>query len=57
MKKKEAGGIYVFEEKQDAEKYVEMHKGRLQAAGVKDIRVRIFNINEKLTKLNRGYSK
>ncbi|KAA0775514.1 monooxygenase [Bacillus wiedmannii] len=54
---KEAGGIYVFEEKQDAEKYVEMHKGRLQAAGVKDIRVRIFNINEKLTKLNRGYSK
>ena len=23
---KEAGGIYVFEEKQDAEKYAEMHK-------------------------------
>ncbi|PGZ95691.1 monooxygenase [Bacillus wiedmannii] len=54
---KEAGGIYVFEEKQDAEKYGEMHKNRLQASGVKDIRVRIFHINEKLTKLNRGYSK
>ncbi|WP_410989394.1 monooxygenase [Bacillus cereus] len=54
---KEAGGIYVFEEKQDAEKYAEMHKSRLEAAGVKDIRVRIFNINENLTKLNRGYIK
>ncbi|PFF02454.1 monooxygenase [Bacillus thuringiensis] len=54
---KEAGGIYVFEEKQDAEKYAEMHKSRLEAAGVEDIRVRIFNINEKLTKLNRGFIK
>lgn len=54
---KEAGGIYVFEEKQDAEKYAEMHKNRLEAAGVKDIRVKIFNINEKLTELNRGYIK
>ncbi|HDX9610363.1 TPA: monooxygenase [Bacillus toyonensis] len=54
---KEAGGIYVFEEKQDAEKYAEMHKNRLQVSGVKDIRVRIFNINEKLTELNRGYIK
>ena len=52
-----AGGIYVFEEKQDAEKYAEMHKNRLEAAGVKDIRVKIFNINEKLTELNRGYTK
>ena len=39
---KEAGGIYVFEEKQDAEKYAEMHKSRLEAAGVKDIRVKIL---------------
>ena len=39
---KEAGGIYVFEEKQDAEKYAEMHKNRLEAAGVKDIRVKIL---------------
>ncbi|WP_326037817.1 YdhR family protein [Bacillus cereus] len=49
--------MYVFEEKQDAEKYAEMHKNRLEAVGVKDIRVRIFNINEKLTELNRGYIK
>ena len=32
-------------------------KNRLEAAGVKDIRVKIFNINEKLTELNRGYTK
>ncbi len=46
-----------LKKKQDAEKYAEMHKNRLEAAGVKDIRVRIFNINEKLTELNRGYTK
>ncbi len=56
-KQKKFGGIYVFEEKQDAEKYAEMHKSRLEAVGVKDIRVKIFNINEKLTELNRGYIK
>jgi len=54
---KEAGGIYVFEKKQDAEKYADMHKDRLQSFGIKDIRVRIFDINEKLTKLNHGYVK
>ncbi len=46
-----------LKKKQDAEKYAEMHKNRLEAAGVKDIRVKIFNINEKLTELNRGYIK
>lgn len=51
---KEAGGIYAFEEKQDAENYAEMHKKRLESFGVKDIRVKIFNINEKLTQLNHG---
>lgn len=54
---KEAGGIYVFEEKQDAENYAEMHEKRLKAFGVKDIRVKIFDINEKLTKLNHGMIK
>lgn len=54
---KEAGGIYIFEEKQDAEKYAEMHKKRLQSSSVKYIRVKIFKINKKLTKLNRGYVK
>ncbi|MEH6979692.1 YdhR family protein, partial [Bacillus pseudomycoides] len=34
-----------------------MHRNRLQSFGVKDIRVRIFDINEKLTKLNYGYVK
>ncbi|WP_280166723.1 monooxygenase [Priestia aryabhattai] len=54
---KEAGGIYVFEEKKDAENYAEMHEKRLKSFGVKDIRVKIFDINEKLTKLNHGMIK
>ncbi len=58
MKKQKKLEAFIYlKKKQDAEKYAEMHKSRLEAAGVKNIRVRIFNINEKLTELNRGYIK
>ncbi|WP_144569696.1 monooxygenase [Bacillus pseudomycoides] len=54
---KEAGGIYVFETKKDAEKYAKMHKNRLESFGVTGIRVKFFDINELLTELNRGFIK
>ncbi|WP_396132245.1 hypothetical protein [Bacillus cereus] len=34
-----------------------MHNKRLQSSSVKYIRVRIFKINKKLTKLNHSYVK
>ncbi|MGZ9869937.1 monooxygenase [Priestia endophytica] len=51
---KEAGGIYLFETKPDAEKYLEMHTKRLKGFGVEQVNGKIFNINEQLTSLNKG---
>src|SRR5699024_11325033 len=46
---KEAGGIYNFETKETAEKYLDMHSKRLTSAGATDIEAKIFAVNSKLT--------
>ncbi|MGQ3381013.1 monooxygenase [Priestia endophytica] len=51
---KEAGGIYLFETKEDAEKYLDMHTKRLKGFGITGIKGKIFETNEQLTTLNRG---
>ncbi|WP_332647518.1 monooxygenase [Lysinibacillus sp. 54212] len=51
---KEAGGIYLFQTKEDAVAYLEMHTARLNSFGTKNIRGKIFAINEALTKINNG---
>lgn len=51
---KEAGGVYLFETKEDAEKYLEMHSARLTSFGVTDIRGKIFAVNEALSLINNG---
>ncbi|SUA62643.1 monooxygenase [Oligella urethralis] len=51
---KSAGGIYLFDSRHNAQKYLEMHSARLAAAGIKDIRGRIFAINDKLSELNKA---
>lgn len=50
----QAGGIYLFDSRYNAQKYLEKHSARLQQAGVRDIRGRIFAINEELSVLNRA---
>ena len=51
---KQAGGIYLFNERTAAEQYLDKHRQRLQAAGVTDIRSRIFAVNQELSQLNRA---
>lgn len=51
---KEAGGIYLFETKETAEKYVEMHTKRLAGFGITDVNAKIFAVNSKLTEINKG---
>ncbi|MCM3586581.1 monooxygenase [Mesobacillus maritimus] len=51
---KEAGGIYLFETKMDAENYLTMHTQRLQSFGITDIRGKIFLVNESLSSINKG---
>lgn len=50
----EAGGIYVFETKETAEKYLDMHFKRLTSFGVTDVNAKVFAINSKLTKITKG---
>lgn len=51
---KEAGGIYIFDSKENAEAYLSMHSKRLKSFGIKEVNAKIFDINEKLTKITNG---
>ncbi len=46
---KEAGGIYVFDNINDANRYLEKHTKRLESFGFTNIRSKIFKINEELS--------
>jgi len=50
----EAGGIYNFETKETAEKYLSMHTKRLAGFGITEVNGKIFAINTKLTEINKG---
>lgn len=51
---KEAGGVYLFETKESAQAYLDMHSKRLTSFGITDIRGKIFEINVPLTMINHG---
>ncbi len=51
---KEAGGIYLFSNEIDAKRYLEKHTKRLEAFGYKDIRAKIFIVNEALSKITKA---
>ncbi|MGC5328057.1 monooxygenase [Brevibacillus sp. SYSU BS000544] len=51
---KESGGIYLFVDQAACERYLEEHMPRLQSFGITDIRAKIFDVNEALTKITRG---
>jgi len=50
----EAGGIYLFATRADAEAYVRKHSDRLKALGVDAVNVKMFDVNVPLTLVNRG---
>lgn len=49
---KEAGGIYLFDNVEDAERYLKKHTERLEAFGYTNIRGKIFAVNEVLSALS-----
>ena len=51
---KQAGGIYLFESEQTATAYIEKHTERLKGFGISEINVKIFDINDALSKINNG---
>ncbi|WFD08886.1 monooxygenase [Tepidibacter hydrothermalis] len=51
----EGGGIYLFETQEALDKYLKKHTERLTGFGITDIIAKVFNVNEPLTLMNRGY--
>lgn len=51
---KEAGGVYLFETKESAEKYLAMHSARLTSFGITNIHGKIFEVNEALSSITNG---
>ncbi len=50
----EGGGIYLFQTREDAERYVGMHTARLKGFGIEPVNVKIFDVNAPLTEITRG---
>ncbi len=49
---KEAGGVYVFDNLKDANRYLDKHTKRLESFGFSNIRAKVFEINEPLSSIN-----
>lgn len=54
LQTEEAGGIYLFTDRESAERYWEMHQKRIASFGVKSANCKIFDINLPLTKITHG---
>ena len=52
--KQEAGGIYVFDNLDDANRYLEKHTKRLESFGFIEIRAKTFIINEELSAITKA---
>ena len=50
----EASGIYLFKDVASAQAYQKKHTERLRAFGITEVRARCFDVNEALTKIDRG---
>lgn len=52
--KEEAGGIYLFENEEILDRYLQKHTARLSALGITEIEAKKFNVNVPLTEIDRG---
>ncbi|WP_322853575.1 monooxygenase [Acinetobacter sp. ANC 4648] len=50
----EAGGIYLFDTQENAQKYLKMHTARLESFGLSNIRSKFFKIDNALSTLNHA---
>ena len=49
-----AGGIYLFDDAASADAYLRMHTERLTRFGITGIHAEAFDVNEALTRIDRG---
>jgi len=51
---KEAGGIYLFSDENNAKRYLEKHTKRLNSFGIVDINAKIFDVNVPLSLIDKA---
>lgn len=51
---REAGGIYLFSDEENAKRYLQKHTLRLEGFGVKDIKAKIFDVNGPLSLIDKA---
>lgn len=51
---KEAGGIYLFSDAQNAQRYLEKHTARLKSFGIETINAKIFDVNVPLSRIDKA---
>lgn len=50
----EAGGVYLFADESSLDAYMGAKIERMEAAGIKGLRAKKFDVNEPLTRITRG---
>lgn len=53
-KQGEAGGIYLFEDEESLDRYLDKHTKRLNSFGITEITAKKFDVNETLSLIDRG---
>ena len=51
---KEAGGIYLFADEENAKRYLSKHTQRLESFGIKDINAKLFDVNVPLSLIDKA---
>lgn len=51
---KEAGGVYLFTDEQNAKRYLQKHTARLEGFGIKDINAKLFDVNKPLSIIDKA---
>ena len=49
-----AGGVYLFDSREQADAYLDKHGQRLKALGIDGIEARVLEVNEGLSRINHG---
>ncbi|SDK26887.1 Putative mono-oxygenase ydhR [Actinopolyspora mzabensis] len=50
----EAGGVYLFESHETAQRYLRKHTERLTGFGITGITAKVFDVNESLSRINHA---
>jgi hypothetical protein len=50
----DCGGVYLFADESSANNFLKEHLARLQSMGIKDVRAKVFDVNESLSQITRA---